>query len=91
MSVIRLKINGKIICDLEPIEATKWLNEDELFYYADKCHSLKAPIQPALDHINKFVENGKALQDHSHFVMPDWMDTVVEYSLEVLSCIFGGM
>jgi hypothetical protein len=89
--IIQLKVKGKSICELEPIEATQWLKEDELFYYADKCHSLKAPVQPALEHINNFIENGKTLQDYSHFVMPEWMDTVVGYSLEVLSCIFGGM
>ncbi|WP_416731383.1 hypothetical protein [Fictibacillus sp. JL2B1089] len=89
--IIRLKVNGKTLCELEPIEATQWLNEDELFYYADKCHSLIAPFQPALDHVNNFIENGKALRDHSQLVMPDWMDTVLEYSLEVLSCIFGGI
>lgn len=58
---MRINVGGKNICELEPIEATQKLTEDELFWYCDHCFSLSSPFQPVKEWYESFVEHGTNL------------------------------
>jgi hypothetical protein len=54
---MRINMNGKFICEMEPIEATQRLTQDELFWYSDNCFKLSSPFHRMKEKIVNVSEN----------------------------------